>query len=152
MYNSSFSSKERRYHFYKSIGLLAACCLLAAMMLSSIMFGLHTYSWDQIMSSFAQAAKPTNEAIIIQTVRIPRALIAGLVGGSLAVAGALMQAITRNLFASPSIFGINSGAAFAIVVSVGFFNVSSLTQFTWIAFSRCCFQLCTCIWARIPRP
>ncbi|NOU70465.1 iron chelate uptake ABC transporter family permease subunit [Paenibacillus sp. LMG 31458] len=140
MNNLSYSSKERLHHFYKSIGLLAACCLLAAMMLSSVMFGLHTYSWDQIVTSFAQAAKPTNETIIIQTVRIPRALIAALVGGSLAVAGALMQAITRNPLASPSMFGINSGAAFAIVLSVGFFNVSSLTQFTWIAFLGAAFS------------
>ncbi|WP_261304603.1 FecCD family ABC transporter permease [Paenibacillus andongensis] len=140
MYNSSYSSKERLHHVYKSIGLLAACCLLAAMMLSSVMFGLHTYSWDQIMSSFGQTAQPTNEAIIIQTVRIPRALIAALVGGSLAVAGALMQAITRNPLASPSMFGINSSAAFAIVLSVGFFNVSSLTQFTWIAFLGAAFS------------
>ncbi|SDO80452.1 iron complex transport system permease protein [Paenibacillus sp. yr247] len=130
----NYSSKERLNHFYKSIGFLAACCILAGMMLSSVMFGLHSYSWDQIMTSFEHVAKSTNEAIIIQTVRIPRALIAALVGGSLAIAGALMQAITRNPLASPSIFGINSGAAFAIVLSVGFFNVSSLSQFTWIAF------------------
>ncbi|KRF42795.1 FecCD family ABC transporter permease [Paenibacillus sp. Soil787] len=140
MNNSSYSSKERLHHFYKSFGLLAACCMLAAMMISSVMFGLHTYSWAQITSSFAQAANPTNEAIIIQTVRIPRALIAALVGGSLAIAGALMQAITRNPLASPSMFGINSGAAFAIVLSVGFFNVSSLTQFTWIAFLGAAFS------------
>nr|WP_223192876.1 iron ABC transporter permease [Paenibacillus sedimenti] len=102
-------------------------------MIASIMFGLHTFTWNQILESFRHFDQ-SNDAIIIQSVRIPRALIAALVGGSLAVAGALMQAITRNPLASPSIFGINSGAAFAIVLSVGFFNVSSLTQFVWIAF------------------
>ncbi|WNR45589.1 FecCD family ABC transporter permease [Paenibacillus roseipurpureus] len=108
--------------------------MLLILMLSSVRFGLHAYSWDQIRISFQSVSQPTNESIIIQTVRIPRALIAALVGGSLAVAGALMQAMTRNPLASPSIFGINSGAAFAIVVSVGLFNVSSLNQFVWIAF------------------
>ncbi|MGO4496531.1 FecCD family ABC transporter permease [Paenibacillus sp. 2RAB27] len=125
---------ERLSHIYKSIGLLAAVCVLLVLILSSVRFGLKTYSWDQIMTSFDPSDKPTNESIIIQTVRIPRALIAALVGGSLAVAGALMQAMTRNPLASPSIFGINSGAAFAIVVAVSFFNISSLTQFTWVAF------------------
>ncbi|NOU99682.1 FecCD family ABC transporter permease [Paenibacillus planticolens] len=129
-----YSNKERQYHLYKSIGLLAALLVLAGLMVCSVRFGLRSYSWAQVMQSFDHAAKPSNEAIIIQTVRIPRALIAALVGGSLAVAGALMQAMTRNPLASPSIFGINSGAAFAIVLSVGFFNVSSLSQFTWIAF------------------
>ncbi|TXK84764.1 iron ABC transporter permease [Paenibacillus sp. N3.4] len=127
------TSRERHYHTYKSIGLLAAVCCLVLLMLGSVMFGLHQFTWDHIIQSF-QANQSSNESIIIQTVRIPRALIAALVGGSLAVAGALMQAITRNPLASPSIFGINSGAAFAIVLSVGFFQVSSLTQFTWIAF------------------
>lgn len=129
-----YSNNERLYPLYKGIGLIAALIVLAGMMVCSVRFGLHSYTWTQVMQSFDHLAKPSNESIIIQTVRIPRALIAALVGGSLAVAGALMQAMTRNPLASPSIFGINSGAAFAIVLSVGFFNVSSLTQFTWIAF------------------
>ncbi|MBD0383492.1 FecCD family ABC transporter permease [Paenibacillus sedimenti] len=128
-----YSDRERTNNFYRSIGLIAACCCLILLMIASIMFGLHTFTWNQILESFRHFDQ-SNDAIIIQSVRIPRALIAALVGGSLAVAGALMQAITRNPLASPSIFGINSGAAFAIVLSVGFFNVSSLTQFVWIAF------------------
>nr|WP_270884138.1 iron ABC transporter permease [Paenibacillus aestuarii] len=123
---------HRNVNIYKTLGLIAACCVLALLMVGSLRFGLHTYSWNQITDSFSNAQ--SNDAIIIQTVRIPRALIAALVGGSLAVAGALMQAMTRNPLASPSIFGINAGAAFAIVLSVGFFQVSSMTQFTWIAF------------------
>jgi len=125
-------STHRYANFYRTLGLIAACCVLALLMVGSLKFGLHTYSWNQITDSFSNMQ--SNDAIIIQSVRIPRALIAALVGGSLAVAGALMQAITRNPLASPSIFGINAGAAFAIVLSVGFFQVSSLTQFTWIAF------------------
>ncbi|NEW08431.1 iron ABC transporter permease [Paenibacillus sp. SYP-B3998] len=103
-------------------------------MVGSVRFGLHNYSWEQVITTFKHFDQ-SNDAIIIQSVRIPRALIAALVGGSLAVAGALMQAITRNPLASPSIFGINSGAAFAIVLSVSFFNVTSLTEYAWIAFA-----------------
>ena len=121
------------YNLYRTIGLIAACILLAFMMVSSVMFGIHNYSWAQIIASFTHFDH-SNDTIIIQTVRIPRSLIAALVGGSLAVAGALMQALTRNPLASPSIFGINSGAAFAIVLSVSFFHVSSVVQFTWISF------------------
>ncbi|OCT16644.1 iron ABC transporter [Paenibacillus pectinilyticus] len=128
------SSIERRSHYYKGLGLLVAVCVLLALMISSVRFGLHSYTWDQVVSSFDSSNQTSNDFIIIQTVRIPRALIAALVGGALAVAGALMQAMTRNPLASPSIFGINSGAAFAIVLAVSFFNVSSLIQYTWIAF------------------
>lgn len=118
---------------YKIIGLIVFLLLLAAAMACSVIFGLHTYSWDQVISSYT-AFNGSNEHIIIRTTRIPRALIAAIVGASLAVAGALMQAITRNPLASPSVFGVNAGAAFAIVMAVAVFDVSGLTTFTWIAF------------------
>ncbi|GCL74756.1 FecCD family ABC transporter permease [Paenibacillus naphthalenovorans] len=118
---------------FKIGGLAAALLLLAAFMLASVMFGVNHYSWDTIVASYTQP-DGSNDHLIIQTSRIPRALIAAIVGGSLAVAGALMQAITRNPLASPSIFGVNAGAAFAIVLSVAFFDVSGLSQFAWIAF------------------
>lgn len=58
----------------------------------------------------------SREHVIIRTVRLPRLLVTLLVGASLAVAGALMQAVTRNPLASPSIFGINAGASTAVVL------------------------------------
>ncbi|WP_010497624.1 FecCD family ABC transporter permease [Paenibacillus elgii] len=117
----------------KIIGLIAALVLLALAMAASVMFGLNYYSWDRVIASYTQF-DGSNEHIIIQTARVPRALIAAAVGAGLAAAGALMQAITRNPLASPSIFGVNAGAAFAIVLSVALFDVSGMTQYTWIAF------------------
>lgn len=125
--------KEIQFHSYKTAGLLGALLLLAVAFICSLMFGINHYTWDKIISAYT-AYNGSNEHIIIQTTRMPRALIAALVGGSLAVAGALMQAITRNPLASPSIFGVNAGAAFAIVIAVVLFNVTSVTQYTWIAF------------------
>lgn len=54
---------------------------------------------------------------IIRDVRIPRAIAATLVGGFLAVAGAMMQGITRNPIAEPSVMGITQGATFMIAVA-----------------------------------
>ena len=51
----------------------------------------------------------SNEHIIIQNVRLPRALIATSVGASLAIAGCLMQTLTKNPLASPDFIGLNSG-------------------------------------------
>jgi iron complex transport system permease protein len=76
----------------------------------------------------------TNEHLVIETVRLPRALIAAAVGSSLAIAGALMQTLTKNPLASPSIFGINAGAGFAVVIAVSLFQISHLQAFAWIAF------------------
>lgn len=63
--------------------------------------------------------------IIVQDIRLPRMLEAGLVGASLACAGALMQGLTRNPLASPSLFGVNAGAALGMALVTTVFAVSS---------------------------
>lgn len=60
----------------------------------------------------------SREHLIVRTVRVPRALIALAVGACLAVAGGVMQAVTRNALAGPELFGVNQGAALAIVISI----------------------------------
>ena len=55
-----------------------------------------------------------NIAYIVAQLRVPRALCAALVGACLGVAGALMQGITRNRLASPSLFGVTAGAALGL--------------------------------------
>ncbi|WP_267901349.1 FecCD family ABC transporter permease [Cohnella faecalis] len=67
--------------------------------------------------------------------RVPRALMAAAVGASLAVAGALMQALTRNPLASPGVLGINAGATFFIVTASLVFSVSSMQAQMWISFA-----------------
>lgn len=57
------------------------------------------------------------EAILVQ-IRLPRAFIAGLVGGALALAGAVMQAIFRNPMADPGIIGVSSGGALGAVLAI----------------------------------
>jgi len=54
---------------------------------------------------------------IIQEVRLPRVVIGAMVGASFAVAGAIMQGMTRNPLASPSIMGLNAGASFFLVLA-----------------------------------
>lgn len=56
--------------------------------------------------------------LVVRTQRLPRTVIAVVVGGALGVAGALMQALTRNPLASPGILGINAGAALLVVGAV----------------------------------
>ncbi|WP_163971524.1 FecCD family ABC transporter permease [Oceanobacillus halotolerans] len=62
---------------------------------------------------------------IIQELRLPRAIAAALVGAFLAVSGAIMQGMTRNPLASPSIMGVTDGAAFALVITLAFFPTVS---------------------------
>ncbi|WP_404400413.1 FecCD family ABC transporter permease [Pelagibacterium halotolerans] len=71
--------------------------------------------------------------MIIWDLRLPRALIALAVGASLAVAGALMQGVTRNPLADPGILGLMAGASFAVVITAFFFGTAPLVFLPWIA-------------------
>ncbi|WP_058365440.1 FecCD family ABC transporter permease [Haloparvum sedimenti] len=68
-----------------------------------------------------------HETIIVWTVRLPRVLVAILVGANLAISGAIFQAVTRNELASPYILGVSSGAGLAILLTLVVF--SGLTAF-----------------------
>ncbi|OME80618.1 iron ABC transporter [Paenibacillus sp. FSL A5-0031] len=124
----------------KIIGLIAGLLLFAAGIVCSIAFGVTNISWRTILASFT-AFDGSQEQLIIQTARVPRAFIAAAVGASLAVAGSLMQGITRNQLASPSIFGVNSGAAFFIVIGSAFFGASGMTTFATLAFVGAAFTV-----------
>jgi len=65
--------------------------------------------------------------------RIPRTAAALVVGASLGVAGALMQAFTRNPLADPGILGVNAGAAFLVAIGITFFGVTSPLGYVWLA-------------------
>lgn len=114
------------------LGLALSIGLLILAMMSSVIFGVTRIPLSVIWQAVTEPNGST-EHLIIQTARIPRALIAAAVGGSLAVAGAVMQVLTRNPIASPSTLGVNAGAAFFVVVATGWLGVSGLQQTTWIA-------------------
>lgn len=114
-------------------GLLIAIVLLIFLMCASIVYGYTDTTWKMVLDAFRNN-NGSNEHIVIETVRLPRSLIAAAVGSSLAIAGALMQTLTKNPLASPGTFGVNAGAGFAVVLAVTFFSVGNLQAFTWISF------------------
>ncbi|UOE54978.1 iron ABC transporter permease [Bacillus sp. CMF12] len=114
-------------------GLFAAILLLLVLMSFSIVYGYTDTTWKMAIDAFTKF-DGTNEHIIIQSVRLPRALIAAAVGASLAIAGVLLQTLTKNPLAAPEIFGINAGAGFAVVITVTLFSISNLQAFTWVSF------------------
>lgn len=74
------------------------------------------------------------DELLVQTLRVPRLLLAVACGISFGVAGALMQGITNNPMASPSIMGVNSGAALGLAVAMIFLPDSSLNVAVLFAF------------------
>lgn len=80
-------------------------------------FGIIDMSVGQVLRAIL-SDDGSRERLIIWELRFPRALTAALVGASLAVAGAIMQAVTRNPLASPSLTGVSAGAGLAVVASI----------------------------------
>ncbi|MGG0737320.1 FecCD family ABC transporter permease [Niallia taxi] len=64
---------------------------------------------------------------ILYNFRLPRMVIALLIGMGMAIAGAILQSVSRNALADPGIIGINSGAGFAVILYIFFFQGSSFS-------------------------
>lgn len=97
---------------YKVVYILLAIASLASFLIS-IRYGAIVISWSEIIDSLLSntEALSLNERIFLN-IRLPRAIACFLVGGSLAMAGVLMQALFRNPIVEPGLIGTSSGAAF----------------------------------------
>ncbi len=120
--------------FMMLLGLAIAVGVLFFCMLASVRFGAAEIGTREVIETFTDYDANSEEDLIIRTLRVPRAIIAALVGASLAVAGAIMQGLTRNPLADPGILGIEAGAALAVVGAVFLFGVSSLSTYALFAF------------------
>nr|WP_024685365.1 iron-dicitrate ABC transporter permease FecC [Pseudomonas asturiensis] len=96
--------------------VIAASCLGLFWM---SLFALSPFTIRQVDAwngLFTLGREGGNIAYIVAQLRVPRALCAALVGACLGVAGTLMQGITRNRLASPSLFGVTAGAALGLAL------------------------------------
>lgn len=115
-------------------GLGLGVVLLLLSMLSSILFGAADIGPATVWAALF-AFDDSTDHLIIQTLRVPRALVAAAVGAALAVAGAVMQGLTRNPMADPGLLGIEAGAALAVVAAVHLIGIGSLAVYAWFAFA-----------------
>jgi iron complex transport system permease protein len=99
---------------------------VGAAVLLSISVGYKIYGLDQVWQAvFAFDGSET--AVVITNLRLPRAVIAPLVGAALGIAGVLVQTLSRNRIASPDTLGLNAGASLGVVIASFWFGVGSLT-------------------------
>ncbi|PFX53274.1 FecCD family ABC transporter permease [Bacillus toyonensis] len=100
--------------------LCIAPILILATVILSILYGAKSIDAETVWNAlFHFDSSDVNHNIII-TSRLPRVVAALLVGAFLAISGALMQGMTRNYLASPSIMGVTDGAAFVITLCMIF--------------------------------
>jgi iron complex transport system permease protein len=108
------------------LGLLALALALAFVV--SIAVGAARLPLGTVLGALLGRAAPGDTAIVLQ-LRLPRALVAALVGGALATSGAVFQALLRNPLADPYILGVSGGAA---VGAVAAFALGALALGGWI--------------------
>ncbi|QTM98480.1 iron chelate uptake ABC transporter family permease subunit [Sediminibacillus dalangtanensis] len=110
--------------------LIGGLAVLLLTMGLSILYGAADVKYATIWQSIYQFDASSTSHQIIRNLRIPRALAAALIGAALAMSGAIMQGMTRNPLASPSIMGVTSGAAFmmavALVITPGASNIAMM--------------------------
>ncbi|NDJ34585.1 MAG: iron ABC transporter permease, partial [Chloroflexi bacterium] len=114
--NSSRTPQSKRLWLLPGLG--AGLVVLLLSLVFSIMLGAAEITPATVMDSLFAYDNTQFDHLVIRTVRLPRVVAGVFVGASLAVAGAIMQGLTRNPLASPGILGINAGAAFAVVLAV----------------------------------
>ncbi|WP_258070528.1 iron ABC transporter permease [Pseudoclavibacter sp. AY1F1] len=114
--------------------LLISAIVLALSCAASIAIGSREVPLDQVWAAVTggQVDQATRTAIL--DLRVTRTIIGLLVGAGLAVAGAIIQSVTRNPLADPGILGVTSGASFAVALAVAVLGVTNPLGYVWFAF------------------
>lgn len=113
------------------LAIMASALVLLA--LSGVAFGSSWIPIDNVAAVILGFGEKTQSLIVLQ-LRLPRVVIAILAGGGMAVAGFLLQKITRNSLASPGVLGVIDGGALGVVVFLAALSNESNTLVTSIVF------------------
>ncbi|MGE6630137.1 FecCD family ABC transporter permease [Bacillus sp. NPDC077027] len=137
---TSIVQDKRAVHQKRSSNVLlvllfmgAAACLLVAMFFA-ISHGAKSLSLQTVWTAVFDYHPDVTEQQIIHELRLPRVLGAALVGAAFAVAGALMQGVTRNPLADAGILGINGGAMFVVALCFAFFPAIPYSALMFFSF------------------
>ncbi|MCG7438233.1 FecCD family ABC transporter permease [Corynebacterium freneyi] len=114
------------------VGIAAVVFTVAAVM--SLWFGSNGIAPGTVVGALFAFDPADSEHLIIVESRVPRLVLGVAVGLALGMAGGVMQSLTRNPLADPGVFGINSGAAVAVVAAITWFGATSVSQYIWFAF------------------
>ncbi|NQX12810.1 iron chelate uptake ABC transporter family permease subunit [Microbacteriaceae bacterium VKM Ac-2855] len=111
----------------------AALVVVVGLAGASLFIGSGDIAPDAVWQALLHGGTDTN-AVLVTQFRVPRTLLGVVVGISLGLAGALIQAVTRNPLADPGILGVNQGAYFTVVLSITIAGVADITNYVWWSF------------------
>lgn len=114
-------------------GLLALAGALAVLAVLSVAVGSRAMNLPEVWSGLTDTASDAYP--VVTQMRLPRTALGLTAGAALGLAGALMQAMTRNPLADPGLLGVNTGAAAAVVTAVHFIGLTTFTGTLLVAFA-----------------
>ncbi|MFC8145217.1 FecCD family ABC transporter permease [Streptomyces paradoxus] len=116
----------------RAFGLLLSVAILVLIALASIAIGAKELSLGQVWHGLFEDSGTYGDVVVAE--RLSRTVLGLLAGAALGLAGAVLQALTRNPLADPGLLGINAGASAAVVTAITYFGVTSLSGYVWFAF------------------
>ncbi|MEU3936043.1 iron chelate uptake ABC transporter family permease subunit [Streptomyces sp. NPDC029044] len=116
----------------RAFGLLLSLAILVLVALASIAIGAKELSLGQVWHGLFEESGTYGDVVVAE--RLSRTVLGLLAGAALGLAGAVLQALTRNPLADPGLLGINAGASAAVVTAITYFGVTSLSGYVWFAF------------------
>ena len=114
-------------------GVPALLGLLVGAFLFHIAVGAKPLPLSTVTEAIVAFDPKVFDHVIILNLRLPRAVLAIVVGASLSLAGALMQGVTRNPLADPGLLGLTAGASLAVVMVTALTGMASMALVPWIA-------------------
>jgi iron complex transport system permease protein len=112
-----------------------AVVVLALVCVASLAVGSRAIALATVLEALTGQGDTDQEHSIVRDLRLPRTAIGLMVGVALGLTGALLQGLTRNPIADPTILGISGGAALAAAAAVLLLGVGSVYGYVWFAFA-----------------
>lgn len=142
MENISYSRKKDKINiFTPNFKVLLLLLLFVMMFLASFSLGRYDIEYSELIKILFSKIIPIDKTwtdsmeTVVLNVRLPRIILACLVGGSLSVAGACYQGVFQNPMASPDLLGATSGAAFGAALAILYGASSQLISMSAFLFS-----------------
>lgn len=125
------TARDRRGRLVFILSIVA----LFAMIVVSLMVGARPIAPAVVVDALLRPDLSIADHSVVLVQRVPRTVIGVLAGAALALAGTLMQGLTRNPLADPGLLGVNAGASVAVLAAITLFGITAPSGFVWFAFA-----------------
>jgi iron complex transport system permease protein len=115
--------------------LAAATVALLLAVLLSLAVGSRAIPPGEVVHALLHRGDDSRYAEVVRSLRVPRKVVGIMVGAALAVAGVVMQGVTRNPIAEPGILGVSQGASLGVVCAIAYAGAGTLSGYVWFAFA-----------------